>query len=66
MIRAKGAWAEITEGRGWGTADGTVMPRTLPPPCNQTHTVTGDQEILDPLGFKVKLSGRVYPPLTHI
>lgn len=62
MIPAKGAWAEVTEGRGWGTADGTVMPRTFPPPCNQTYTVTGEQ-ILDCLGFKVKPSGRL---LTHV
>lgn len=40
MLRAKGAWAEIAGGRCRGTADGTVMPRTFPASCDQTHNIT--------------------------
>lgn len=43
VLRAKGAWAEVAGGRRRGTADGTVMPRTFPAPCDQTHSVTEEK-----------------------
>lgn len=41
VILAKGARAEVTEGRGRGAADAAVVPRTFPTSCTQTHRLSG-------------------------
>lgn len=44
VIPAERARAEVTEGRGRGTADAAVMPRTFPTSCRQTERVITEKE----------------------